>query len=91
MPKLKTDPDVAAREALQTAVRVQLAQYGMYIYELGQAIGLSGNRCGELLAKPDSISLGRMRLIIRTLRLDPGVMLKFLGYDDREIKRFKAS
>lgn len=91
MPKMKTDPDVAAQKEFQRAIRVALAGMEMRQKELAEEVGVESSWMSRLLAEPGGLSANRLRKIVRVLRLDPGVILRFLGYNDREINQFKSA
>ncbi|MBQ7355383.1 MAG: helix-turn-helix transcriptional regulator [Clostridia bacterium] len=90
MPKLKGDPDEEALKGFQKAVRVALAEQEMHQKELAAEVGVEPSWMSRLLAEPGNLSADRLRKIVRALGLDPGVVLRFLGYGEREIKKFKT-
>lgn len=55
---------------------------------LGSAIGITGQCVGKYRSNPSPMKLETMQKIIRLLKPDIGVVLKFLGYSDKEIKAF---
>lgn len=87
MSKPRVDPEVAAREAFRKEVRVLRAELDMTQRELAGAIGVVPSVMSNLLANPDKISAGRLRKMVQTLRIDPLVMLAFLGYNQKEIRK----
>lgn len=89
MSKLKVNPDEAAREALKREVRIQRVYLDMTRAELADAVGVVPSVMSNLLANPDKISVGRLRSIIKTLSLDPIIILKLLGYSPKDIKDFQ--
>ena len=91
MPKMKTDPDVVAQKEFKRAIRVALAGMEMCQKELAEEVGVESSWMSRLLAEPGGLSANRLRKIVRVLRLDPGIVLKFLGYNDREINQFKSA
>lgn len=89
MPKMKEDPEVAAREGLLRAVRIALADRDMNYKELGEAMGLEKSAVSRMVASPDDIKIRRLRSVIRILQLDPEAVLRFLGYSSKQIQCYK--
>lgn len=88
MAKLRTDPDVAAREGFRTEIRVCRARLDMSQRGLADCMGEVPSVVSKLLAEPDRLSVERLRKIVRTLGPDPMVVLKLLGYSQRDLKAF---
>ena len=86
MPKLKVNAEEAAREAFRREVRARRMYHDMEQQYLAKEIGLGPSRMSELLSNPDQITAGRMRKIIHALKLDPIVVLSFLGYTAKDIQ-----
>jgi transcriptional regulator with XRE-family HTH domain len=84
----EVNQDEAARDALKREIKARRAYLDMTQYELADALGISSPVMSDLLSNPDKISAGRLRRIIRRLNLDPIVVLKFLGYSQKEIEKF---
>lgn len=87
MARLRTEPETAAREAFRKEIRVRRAELDMNQRGLADSLGVVPSVMSKLLAEPDKISVERLRKIVKTLAPDPIVILKLLGYDNRELKR----
>ena len=88
MSRPRMTPELAAeraREDFQKEVRVQRAKLDMSQRELGEQVGVSAPSMCELLADPDKISVARLRKIVRALDMDPAVIMRLLGFDNKTI------
>lgn len=57
---------------------------GLSLNQLGQAVGLSGNQCKELMKNPDKMSLKHLRDFCNTLDIPAEEFL--IAYGFREVK-----
>lgn len=88
----RTTPEMAAeaaRKNFQTEVRIQRARLDMAQRELANQIGVVPSVMSNLLANPDKIGVGRLRNIIKVLDLDPVVILRLLGYKDKDMRKLR--
>lgn len=88
MPKLRTTI-ADTRKAFQQEVRMKRAYYNIMQQDIADTLGVAQSRVSTLMANPDQLSAGRLREIITMLKLDPIVVLSFLGYSQKEIKKLK--
>ena len=79
----------AARKDFQTEVKIQRVRCDMAQRELADQVGVVPSVMSNLLANPDKIGVGRLRTIIKVLSLDPIVILRLLGYSDKDIKKLR--
>ncbi len=86
MARLRVEPEAAAREAFRTEIRVRRAVLDMNQRGLADCLGVVPSVMSKLLAEPDKISVERLRKIVKTLGPDPIVVLKLLGYSQKELK-----
>lgn len=56
--------------------------------DLGKAIGVSAASAGNYKRDPGRIRLDTMQLMVKKLKLDPGIVLRFLGYSNNDIRTF---
>jgi transcriptional regulator with XRE-family HTH domain len=91
MSRPRVNPEEAAREAFKREVKVQRVYHDMKQSELADEVGVVPSVMSNLLANPDKISAGRLRKIIRTLSIDPVIILAFLGYTTKEIQSISKS
>ena len=77
------------RKAFQQEVRMKRAYYNIMQQDIADTLGVAQSRVSTLMANPDQLSAGRLRDIITMLKLDPIVVLSFLGYSQKEIKKLK--
>ncbi len=87
MPRIRVDPEADARAAFTREIRVKRATYEVKQYQLAQALDVGAPRMSALLARPDDLTVERLRGIIKILHLDPAVVLAFLGYSQKEIRK----
>lgn len=57
---------------------------------LGDALGISQVTAGKYLRDPTDMRFATLRKLIRTLRPDPIIVLKALGYSDRDIEKIQG-
>ena len=88
MSRPRIDPEAAAREDFRKEVRVQRAELDMTQRELATAIGVVPSVMSQLLSNPDKISMGRLRKMVAVLGINPMVVLAFLGYSQKEIRKY---
>lgn len=55
---------------------------------LGEAIGVTGQCIGKYRADPSPMKLCTVQKIVKLLKPDIGLLLKFIGYTDKDIARF---
>ena len=55
---------------------------------LGDAIGVTGNTVGNFKKDPGRIRMDVMQKLVKALKLDPGVVLSYLGYSEQEKRKF---
>lgn len=80
--------DREAKEALRGEIQAQGYRFGYKtMKELGTIAGIRHNTMAEHLKEPDMMRLDELRVFVRKLRLDPAVVLKVLGYSNRDIKK----
>lgn len=88
MSRPRMTPELAAenaRKEFQLEVKLQRVKLDMSQRDLGVAVGISAPLMSELLSDPDKLSIARLRSIVRTLRLNPGTVLRLLGFTDKEL------
>ena len=55
--------------------------------ELGNAVGVSATSVGNYKRDPGKIKIKTMQKMISVLRLDPEIVLRYLGYSTQDIKK----
>ena len=78
-------------EAFIQEINAQCWRFGYKTQEsLGKALGISQVTAGKYLKDPSDMKFAVLRKLIRTLKPDPAVVLKALGYPDRDIQKFQV-
>ena len=90
MSRPRATPETS-RAAFVREIKIRRAYCDMTQGQLADAVGVVPSVMSTLLANPDKISAGRLRTIVQTLSLDPAVVLAFLGYSSKEIKKMEES
>lgn len=86
MPRIRQKAEEYAMKDLVGEINAQSARYGHRTQAaLGDALGVCQATAGGYLKKPESIRLDVLRRMVKVLRLDPVIVLKALGYSQREI------
>lgn len=90
MPRIRQKADEYSMHDLIAEINAQCARYGYKSQKaLGTALGVCQATAGNYLKNPDCIQLGTLRAMIKLLHLDPVIVLRTLGYSNKEIKSFK--
>ena len=79
MSRPRVNPDDAARAAFRQEVKVKRAYLDMPQSALAAELNIGPASMSLLLSDPDKISVGRLRVMNKTLGLDPEILLALLG------------
>lgn len=83
-------PDDPVQEFL-AEINAQCWRFGYKTQSsLGEALGISQVTAGKYLRDPADMKFATLRKLIRTLRPDPVIVLKALGYSDRDIEKIQG-
>ena len=89
MPRIRQYEDKYIKEDLLKEIGARCVWAGIRTNEeLGNAVGVTGASIGNYKRDPGRIQLKTMRSMVAALKLDPGVVLRFLGYSTQDIKKF---
>lgn len=90
MPRIRQNAEQYQKEDFIRAVQMGQAQTGlMHKNALADAAGMARSTLYERLDKPELLRVSELRGLIATIPIDPGAMLRFLGYPAKDIKKFK--
>lgn len=78
---------IAANEAFTMEVKVQRVRCNMSQKQLAEFANVDQSAMSRLLRNPDKLSVGRLRAIIHALGIQPAVILRLLGYTDKDIPK----
>lgn len=88
MPRIR---QYAERDAMKDFLREINAQRARYGYntceEFGEAIGVCTKSAWNYLNDPDRIRFDSLRAIVKTIKPNPGIVLRALGYSTQDIKK----
>ena len=88
MPRIKQYEERYAMDDFMAEVNAQRARYGYDTQEkLGPVIGVCQSTAGNYMRDPMKIPFGVLRLLVKAVKPDPGVLLKALGYTTQDIKK----
>ena len=91
MPRINQKAEEYARaDFLQEIRRCQGAADLMNGKLLSNASGVPYGILMRRLKEPESFTLGEIRSMIKSLHLNPVVLLKFLGYSGKDISKLKG-
>lgn len=86
MPRIRQKADDYALKDYMGEIKAQSARLGYDTQEsLGRAVGLSRPTMGKYLKDPMAY-IGTLRKLVQTLKPDPIIVLKVLGYSASDIK-----
>lgn len=87
MPRIRQYAERDAANDFRAEIRAQCARYGLMTNEdIGEALGFSPGTAGNYLRNPFAIRIGTLRTMVKVLKLDPGIILKTLGYSTQDIR-----
>lgn len=90
MPRIRQNAAQYQKEDFLQAIRMGQAEAGlMHKNALADAAGMARTTLYERLDNPDRARASELRKLVTAIPIDPGAMLKFLGYTDKAIKKFK--
>lgn len=87
MPRIRQKADVYRNEDFRRDVLARLAQMGIHQRDLAEHLGVCDGTISIMLRQPEKISVDRLRKIISFLDLEPASILRFTGYNQRDIKK----
>lgn len=86
IPRIKQKSDEYALSDFVSEINARCAWYGLTSQaEIGKKLGVCQATVGNYLRKPETIRLDAFRAMVKQLRLDPVIVLKMLGYSQRDI------
>ena len=87
MPNIRQYAERDAMRDFRSEVTAQCGRYGYKSQKsLGNALGVCQATAGKYLMNPDIIQIGTLRAMVKLLKLDPVVVLKALGYSNKDIQ-----
>lgn len=89
MPRIRQKAQTYAEEDFLREVLSRCAWAGIKNNEaLGDALGVSGNTVGNFKRDPGRIRVDILRQMVQKLKLDPFIVLCFLGYTTKDVRKF---
>lgn len=89
MPRIKQLADQYAKEDLLREIRGQACHQDLkYDKDLAEAAGIPITTFSGKIKNLDKLSIVQLRKIIIAFQPDPIIVLRFLGYDNKQIKSF---
>lgn len=90
MPRIRQNEEVYAMKDFVSEINAQCGRYGYKSQaSLGQALGVCQATARSYLNSPEKIPLKILRGMIKTLRIDPIVVLRVLGYTEHDIRKLR--
>lgn len=90
MPRIRQNAAQYQKDDFLLAIRTGQALANlMHKNALAQASGIPYTTLWTRLDNPDSATAEELRKLVTTIPIDPGAMLAFLGYSQKDIKKFK--
>lgn len=88
MPRLRQNADRDTMRDFICEVNAQRARFGLATQRaFGESVGICQATAGKYLKDPEMIPLGVLRSMVKTIKPDPVILLKALGYTSKEIRR----
>ena len=87
MPRIRQYEESYAMKDFVGEINAQSARYGYKTQaSLSRELGCCQGTVSNFLQDPGTIPLSRLRQLVKVLRLDPLVVLKALGYSEKELR-----
>ena len=88
MPRIRQYAERDAMKDFLGEINAQRARFGYNTCEeFGKAIGVCTKSARNYLNDPDRIRFDSLRAIVKTIKPNPGIVLKALGYSTQDIKK----
>ena len=89
MPRIRQYADKYLRDDLLREVDVRCAWNGIKTNKaLGDALGVTDMTIGNFRREPGARQIVLLQKMVKVLKPNPGPVLLFLGYSEKEIKKF---
>ena len=90
MPRLRQNADRDTMGDFISEVNAQRGRFGLTSQRVfGESLGIAQSTAGKYLKEPEAMPLGVLRSLVKTLKPNPIVVLKALGYTTKEITSFR--
>lgn len=89
MPRIRQYADKYAQDDFLKEIDSRCVWAGFRTNEdLGSAVGVSNDTVRNYKKDPGRIRLDVLRKMVQKLKLDPGIVLRFIGYSNQDIRKF---
>jgi hypothetical protein len=89
MPRIRQYADKYLRDDLLREIDVRCAWHGIRSNKaLGDALGVTDMTVGNFRREPGARQIVLLQKMVKVLKPNPGPVLMFLGYSEKEIKKF---
>lgn len=86
MSRLRQNSDRDTMRDFVSEINAQRGRFGLTSQRVfGKSIGIAQSTAGKYLKDPEAMPLGVLRLLVKTLKPNPIVLLKALGYTTKDI------
>lgn len=89
MSRPRRSPEQKAQDCLRKEIKSRLAYLEMEQKALAEHLDVSEGTVSMMLKNTDLIKPQRMRQLVGYLQLDPLAVLRFCGYDEKAISKFR--
>lgn len=90
MPRTKLGEEEYAKKDFLRHLEAQRHYHGYHTQrELGEVLGCCQGTVGAYLQDPGKIQTKTLRKMVKRIRLDPVVVLRYLGYTAEDIKKLR--
>lgn len=86
MSRLRQNADRDTMRDFVSEINAQRGRFGLTSQRVfGKSIGVAQSTAGKYLKDPEAMPLGVLRVLVKTLKPNPIVLLKALGYTTKDI------
>lgn len=87
MPRLRQNAEKDTMKDFVAEINAQCGRFGFKTQAaLAQLLDVCQPTVSNYLRMPETIPLGKLRLLVKQLKIDPIVLLKMLGYSTKQIQ-----
>ena len=86
MPRIRQYAENYAAEDFRREMRSRMGYHDLSQRELAQKANVSQTTISNRIREPNDITVGELRGLVKTLGLNPSIVLALLGYTKKDIK-----
>ena len=89
MPRIRQYMPQYAAKDFTKSIRRALLERDMYQKDLTASSGIPQSTLSKRLKQPEDFTVGELQKVVKAIAPDIAVLLTLLGYDSKQIKKFR--